>query len=92
MSFQLQSVLITDEIDAQCVEILQKNGIQVVKNTKLTKEQLVAEIPVSIYNTSTITRLADIESFTDTGFRSGISTHNILKDSLQVTNLNLAML
>ena len=92
MSFQLQSVLITDEIDAQCVEILQKNGIQVVKNTKLTKEQLVAEIPVSIYNTSTITRLADIESFTDTGFRNGISTHNILKDSLQVTNLNLAML
>lgn len=54
MSFQLQSVLITDEIDSQCVEILQKNGIQVVKNTKLTKEQLIAEIPVSIYsNTST---------------------------------------
>lgn len=47
MSFQLQSVLITDEIDVQCVEILQKNGIQVVKNTKLTKEQLIAEIPVS---------------------------------------------
>lgn len=45
MSFQLQSVLITDEIDSQCVEILQKNGIQVVKNTKLTKEQLIAEIP-----------------------------------------------
>lgn len=45
MSFQLRSVLISDEIDQQCVEILQKNGIQVVKNTKLTKEQLVAEIP-----------------------------------------------
>ncbi|CAG2193147.1 PHGDH [Mytilus edulis] len=45
MSFQLQSVLITDEIDTQCVEILQKNGIQVVKNTKLTKEQLLTEIP-----------------------------------------------
>ncbi|CAC5381475.1 serA [Mytilus coruscus] len=45
MSFLLQSVLITDEIDSQCVEILQKNGIQVVKNTKLSKEQLLTEIP-----------------------------------------------
>lgn len=60
MSFQLQSVLITDEIDVQCVEILQKNGIQVVKNTKLTKEQLIAEIPVSISNTSTETILSSI--------------------------------
>lgn len=47
MSFQLNSVLITDEIDVKCVELLQKNGIKVVKNTKLSKDELLVEIAVS---------------------------------------------
>ena len=48
MSFlNLQNVLITDEVDDKCVDILRSNGIEVVKNTKLSKEELIAEIPVS---------------------------------------------
>jgi len=47
MSFSLKTVLITDEIDQKCVDILQKNGISVNKNTKLSKDELLAEIPVS---------------------------------------------
>ena len=46
MDFQLKSVLISDDVDQQCVDILSSGGIQVVKNTKLTKDQLKAEIEV----------------------------------------------
>lgn len=46
MSIKIQRVLISDEIDQQCVEILQKNGIEVNKNTKLSKDQLLEEIKV----------------------------------------------
>ncbi|KAI0240728.1 D-3-phosphoglycerate dehydrogenase [Lamellibrachia satsuma] len=45
MSFNLQNVLISDEVDDKCVDILRSNGIEVVKNTKLSKEQLISEIP-----------------------------------------------
>jgi hypothetical protein len=48
MSFNLSSVLISDEVDQKCVDILQENGIKVVKNTKLSKEDLLKEIAVSI--------------------------------------------
>ncbi|KAK3101966.1 hypothetical protein FSP39_007694 [Pinctada imbricata] len=44
MAFSLKSVLISDEIDQKCVDILQSNGVQVTKNTKLSKEELVQEI------------------------------------------------
>ena len=47
MALSLKNVLISDEIDQQCVEILRQNGVEVVKNTKLSKEQLLQEIPVS---------------------------------------------
>ena len=47
MSVKLSSVLISDEVDQKCVTILQENGIKVVKNTKLSKEELLKEIPVS---------------------------------------------
>ena len=53
MAFQLniQNVLISDNLDNCCHEILTKNGINVKAETKLSKEQLLAEIPVSImYN------------------------------------------
>jgi len=45
MSFTLRNILISDEVDDNCVNILESNGISVTKNTKLTKEQLLAEIP-----------------------------------------------
>ena len=46
MALKLSKVLISDEVDQLCVTVLKDNGIEVVKNTKLTKEQLIAEIPV----------------------------------------------
>lgn len=45
MDFELKTVLISNEVDQQCVDILTSSGIQVVKNTKLTKDKLTAEIP-----------------------------------------------
>lgn len=47
MVIALRKVLISDEVDPKCVQILQNNGIEVLKNTKLSKEELLAEIPVS---------------------------------------------
>lgn len=47
MSFNLSSVLISDEVDQKCVKILEENGIKVLKNSKLSKEELLKEIPVS---------------------------------------------
>ncbi|KAK3786625.1 hypothetical protein RRG08_027583 [Elysia crispata] len=45
MVIQLRKVLISDEVDQKCVEILQKNGIEVTKNTKLSKDELLRIIP-----------------------------------------------
>ncbi|ESP00839.1 hypothetical protein LOTGIDRAFT_200644 [Lottia gigantea] len=45
MVISLKKVLISDEIDEKCVNILKKKGVEVVKNTKLSKEELIAEIP-----------------------------------------------
>lgn len=45
MAFTLQKVLISDSVSPKCTEILQKNGITVDNKTKLSKEQLLAEIP-----------------------------------------------
>ena len=49
MAFQLkiEKVLISDNLDNCCFEILTKNGIEVRAETKLSKEELLAEIPVS---------------------------------------------
>ena len=43
-------VLISDEIDSRCVEVLQENGIDVVKDTKLrlSKENFLKDIAVSV--------------------------------------------
>jgi len=46
MNYELKTVLISDDVDQQCIDIFASSGIQVVKNTKLTKDQLKAEIPV----------------------------------------------
>ncbi len=46
MSFQIQSVFISDDIDSVCPRILEENGIQVSQKSKLTAEQLIAELQV----------------------------------------------
>ena len=50
MAFQLkiQNVLISDNLDDCCKEIFSENGINVKVETKLTKEELLKEIPVSL--------------------------------------------
>ncbi len=54
MSIVLKKVLITDEVDPQCSEILKKNGIDVTVDTSLAKDKtkLIAEIPVSSHTFS----------------------------------------
>ena len=49
MAFQLkiENVLISDNLDNCCQEILSENGIDVKVDTKLTKEDLLKEISVS---------------------------------------------
>ena len=47
MVLSLKKVLISDDIDPKCIQILQNNGIDVVKKTNMTKQQLISEIPVS---------------------------------------------
>lgn len=44
MVIELKKVLISDEVDPKCVQVLQSHGIQVVKNTKLSKDELLSEI------------------------------------------------
>lgn len=44
-SLDLKRVLISDSVDACCKTILEGNGIAVDLKTKLTKEELLAEIP-----------------------------------------------
>jgi hypothetical protein len=36
--------LITDDLNEKCVQILENNDLKVVKNIKLSKEQLLEEI------------------------------------------------
>lgn len=43
----IKRVLISDDVDNQCVEILKASGIDAVKQTKLSKDQLKVEIAVS---------------------------------------------
>lgn len=52
MAFQINKVLITDEVDPKCVAILKNGGVDVTMNTKLAKDKnsLLSEIPVSMYD------------------------------------------
>lgn len=42
----IKNVLISDDVSTKCVEILQNNGFNVVKNTSLTLDQLKQEVKV----------------------------------------------
>ena len=50
MPNQIRNILISDEVDTKCVEILQNNGFNVTKNSKLTTEELKEEIKVIFTN------------------------------------------
>lgn len=49
-SLNLKRVLISDSVDNCCKTILEANGIAVDLKTKLTKEELLAEIPVGYFD------------------------------------------
>ena len=61
-SLDLKRVLISDSVDSCCKTILEANGIAVDLKTKLTKEELLAEIPVR-ERRSTFALLIDISLF-----------------------------
>jgi hypothetical protein len=44
---EIKSVLITDDVNQKCIEILENNDFKVVKNTKLTVDQIKTEIKVN---------------------------------------------
>lgn len=45
-SNDIKKVLISDDVNEKCVQILENNDLVVVKNTKLSVEQLKEEIKV----------------------------------------------
>lgn len=45
----IQTVLVSDAVDQACVKLLEENGIKVDCKYKLSKEQLIKEIPVYDY-------------------------------------------
>ena len=46
----IKNILITEDIDPKCVNILEANGFNVTKNVNLTKEELKEEIKVSFFS------------------------------------------
>ena len=46
VSLDLKRVLLCDNVDPCCKEILERNGIAADVKSKLTKEELLATIPV----------------------------------------------
>ena len=43
---EIASVLISDDVNQKCVEILESSGLKVTKNTKLSVDELKAELQV----------------------------------------------
>ena len=43
----IKSILITDDVNEKCVEILVNNGFSVTKNIKLSKAELLDEVKVT---------------------------------------------
>ena len=46
MALKIERILISDEIDNQCVEVLQASNVHTDKKTKLSEDELVEIIPV----------------------------------------------
>ncbi len=42
----IKSILITDDVNEKCIQILENNDFKVLKNTKLSKDELSNEIKV----------------------------------------------
>jgi hypothetical protein len=44
---QIKTILISDDVNQKCIEILENNDLKVTKNTKLTPNELKEEIRVN---------------------------------------------
>jgi len=44
MATALKKIFISDEVDKKCVDLFEQNGIQAVKKTKLSKDELIKEM------------------------------------------------
>lgn len=90
MALKLNSVLITDDVDPKCIDILKRNGVEVVFNPKLAKdkEALLAELPrhdgLIVRSATKVT--ADVINASNLSIigRAGTGTDNI--DSVAATN------
>lgn len=49
MVLDIKSVLVVDGVGANCAEILNSHGIKVTTKAKITKEDLLKEIPVRLF-------------------------------------------
>lgn len=47
MVLEIKSALVVDGVGANCTEILNSHGISVVNQAKISKDELLKEIPVS---------------------------------------------
>jgi len=62
-SLDLKRVLISDSVDSCCKTILEANGIAVDLKTKLTKEELLAEIPVRESRSTCIDKICVVNRY-----------------------------
>ncbi len=46
---QIKTILISDDVNQKCIDILENNDLKVTKNTKLTPSELKEEIRVIIF-------------------------------------------
>ena len=46
---EIKSVLVTDDVNQKCIDILENNDFKVVKNTKLTVDQIKEEVKVGAF-------------------------------------------
>lgn len=46
MVLEIKSVLVVDGVGANCTEILNSHGISVINQAKISKDELLKEIPV----------------------------------------------
>ena len=44
---QIKTILISDDVNQKCIDILENNDLKVTKNTKLTPNELKEEIRVN---------------------------------------------
>ena len=50
MKIKIKKVLIADDVSDKCADILTTAGIEVIQKLKLSKEELIAQLKVRMFN------------------------------------------